>query len=44
MKAQSTRMWLGRVGWLAAIWALSVGALGVVAALLHLAMHAAGMR
>jgi hypothetical protein len=44
MKAQSTRMWLGRVGWLVAIWALSVGALGLVATLLHMAMRAAGMR
>ena len=44
MKTWRARLWLGRVGWLVVIWALSVGALGIVAALLHLAMRAAGMR
>lgn len=44
MSARRRKMWLGRVGWLVGIWALSVGALGIVAALLHLAMRAAGMR
>lgn len=43
MKAQR-KMWLGRVGWLVLIWLLSVGALAIVASLLHLAMRAAGMR
>jgi hypothetical protein len=37
------RLWLGRFGWLALIWALSVAALGVVATLLRLLMRAAGM-
>lgn len=43
MQAQR-KIWLGRVGWLVVIWLLSVGALGIVASLLHLAMRAAGMR
>lgn len=43
MSARRRKMWLGRVGWLVGIWALSVGALGIVAALL-LAMRTAGMR
>lgn len=38
------RLWLGRLGWLVLIWALSVAALAVVATLLHLLMRAAGMR
>jgi hypothetical protein len=37
------RLWLGRLGWLALIWGLSVAALGVVAMLLRLLMRAAGM-
>ncbi len=39
-----TRLWLGRLGWMAALWAGGVGVLGAVALLLHVAMHAAGMR
>lgn len=35
--------WLRRVGWLVAIWAASIAALGVVALLFRLAMNAAGM-
>lgn len=38
------RLWLGRLGWLVLIWALSVAALAVVATLLHMLMRAAGMR
>lgn len=38
------RLWLARIGWLLAIWAASVGALALVAALMRLLMHAAGMR
>lgn len=41
---KSVRLWLGRVGWLVLLWLLSVGALGVVATLLHGLMRAAGMR
>jgi len=37
-------MWAKRVGWLALIWVASVAALGVVALLIRLGMHAAGMR
>ncbi len=36
-------MWAKRLGWLALIWVLSVGALGLVAWLIRQAMHAAGM-
>jgi hypothetical protein len=39
----NARLWLGRIGWMALIWTLSVAALGVVAALLHYLMRAAGM-
>jgi hypothetical protein len=38
------RLWLKRCGWLVAIWAASVGALALVAALMRLLMGAAGMR
>ena len=37
-------MWAKRVGWLALIWAASVAALGVLALLIRIGMHAAGMR
>jgi hypothetical protein len=37
-------MWLRRFGWLVVIWAASVGALALVAALMRLLMRAAGMR
>lgn len=37
-------MWAKRVGWLALIWVASVAALGVVALLIRVGMHAAGMR
>jgi hypothetical protein len=36
-------MWARRVGWLALIWAASVAALALVALLIRMAMHAAGM-
>jgi hypothetical protein len=39
-----TRLWLGRLGWMAALWAAGVGVLGIVAVVLHFAMRAAGMR
>lgn len=38
------RLWLVRLGWLLAIWAASVAALALAAALMRLLMHAAGMR
>lgn len=38
------RQWLGRLGWMTALWAGGVAVLGVVALLLHVAMRAAGMR
>jgi hypothetical protein len=37
-------LWLKRVGWLLALWIGGVAALGLVALLLRLFMHAAGMR
>jgi hypothetical protein len=37
------RTWSKRLVWLVAIWAASVAALGVVAALLRIAMRAAGL-
>jgi hypothetical protein len=39
-----TRLWLKRVGWLIAIWAGGVLALGAVAALIRVLMAAAGLR
>jgi hypothetical protein len=38
------RLWLRRFGWLVAIWAASVAALALAAALVRLLMGAAGMR
>lgn len=38
------RLWLARLGWMTALWAGGVLALGAVALLLHVAMRAAGMR
>jgi hypothetical protein len=38
------RLWLRRLGWMAALWAGGVGALAGVALLLRVLMHAAGMR
>ena len=37
------RLWLGRVGWMAALWAGGVAALAAVALLLRMLMQAAGM-
>ncbi|MDL2358313.1 MAG: DUF2474 family protein [Pseudomonadota bacterium] len=38
------RLWCRRLGWMVAIWAGSVAALALAAALVRLLMHAAGMR
>jgi hypothetical protein len=38
------RLWLRRIGWMVALWAASVAALGVAAALMRLLMHAIGLR
>ncbi|WP_082493517.1 DUF2474 domain-containing protein [Massilia sp. Leaf139] len=38
------RLWLRRLGWLAGLWAGGVLALFLVAGLIRLIMHAAGMR
>ncbi len=43
MRGSSSTRWLLRVGWLLLIWALSVAALALVALLIRLLMHAAGM-
>jgi hypothetical protein len=37
-------LWLWRLGWMAALWLAGVAALGLVAWLLRVLMHAAGMR
>jgi hypothetical protein len=37
-------VWLSRLGWLLALWLLGVAALGLVAWLIRVLMHAAGMR
>jgi hypothetical protein len=42
--ASRARLWLGRAGWLVALYAGGVGALAVVALVLHFLMRAAGMR
>ncbi|WP_370677394.1 DUF2474 domain-containing protein [Pleomorphomonas sp. PLEO] len=46
MAAETTprRQWLRRVGWLVAIWAGSILALGVVAMMFRLMMNLAGMK
>jgi len=37
-------LWMRRVGWLLALWLGGMAALGAVALLLRVLMHAAGMR
>ena len=37
-------LWMRRLGWLVALWLGGVGALGVVALVLRVLMHAAGMK
>lgn len=37
------RLWLRRIGWLVALWAASVAALGLAAWLMRLSMRAAGL-
>ena len=37
-------MWAKRVGWLALLWLGGVAAVGALALLIRLGMHAAGMR
>jgi hypothetical protein len=37
-------LWLRRLGWFAALWLAGVAALAVVAWLLRVLMHAAGMK
>lgn len=36
--------WLRRLGWFAALWLAGVAALGLVAWVLRIGMHAAGMK
>ncbi len=43
MPEHAGRVWLRRIGWLALIWGLSVGALAVVALILRAIMSAAGL-
>ena len=43
MPEHAGRVWLRRIGWLALIWALSVGALALVALILRAVMSAAGL-
>jgi hypothetical protein len=37
-------LWLRRLGWMAGLWAAGVAALFLVAGLIRMIMHAAGMR
>jgi hypothetical protein len=37
-------LWMRRLGWMVALWALGVAALGAVAWLLRVLMHASGMK
>jgi hypothetical protein len=37
-------LWMRRLGWMLALWLAGVAALGLVAWLLRIFMHAAGMR
>jgi hypothetical protein len=44
MMHSPARLWLRRLGWLVALWLGGVAALGAVALVLRVLMHAAGMR
>jgi len=37
-------LWLRRLGWMVGLWAAGVAALFLVASLIRMVMHAAGMR
>jgi len=37
-------LWMRRLGWLLALWLAGVAALGMLAWLIRILMHAAGMR
>jgi hypothetical protein len=37
-------LWMRRLGWMLALWLTGVAALGLVAWLIRVLMHAAGMR
>ena len=41
--ARGARLWLGRFGWLIALWVASVAAVAVVAILFRLLMRSAGL-
>jgi hypothetical protein len=44
MGAPQRLLWMRRLGWMLALWLGGVAALGAVAGLLRVLMHAAGMR
>ena len=44
LRTRLAPLWLRRLGWMVALWAGGVAALFLVASLIRLVMHAAGMR